>query len=100
MKTDYIHSLIPLADFKAILNIDERDDALSRYCLVTASCSIEQYCKRWFLTRRHTGYLSFTGDYIFTLREYPVRKIVSIHANGMHIDHKDYYCIPDESIRI
>jgi hypothetical protein len=31
-----LYSLIPLADFKAILSIDDREGALSRYCLITA----------------------------------------------------------------
>jgi hypothetical protein len=31
-----LHSLISLADFKAILGFDERAGALSRYCLITA----------------------------------------------------------------
>jgi hypothetical protein len=37
-----LHTLIPLADFKAILGIDDREDALSRYCLITATFTIEQ----------------------------------------------------------
>jgi hypothetical protein len=41
-----LHTLIPLADFKAVLGFDDRDDALSRYCPVTAAYTIGQYCKR------------------------------------------------------
>jgi hypothetical protein len=40
------HTLIPLTDFKAILGLDDREDALSQYCLITATYTIEQYCKR------------------------------------------------------
>jgi hypothetical protein len=109
---DPLYSLIPFPDFKAILGIDDREDALSRYCLVTAAFTIEQYCKRRLLRRKHTDYLTFSGDPIFTLREYPVRKVLSVHAAtsgtvlaGRHlfegknlVNPEHYYCIPDEGI--
>jgi hypothetical protein len=107
-----LHSLIPLGDFKAILGIDDREDTLSRYCLITATYTIEQYCKRRLLRRKHTDYLTFTGEYLFTLREYPVRKVLSVYAATAGtvqrgeplfspenlVDPKHYYCIPDEGI--
>jgi hypothetical protein len=109
---DPLYSLIPLPEFKAILDIDDREDALSRYCLVTAAFTIEQYCKRRLLRRKHTDYFTFSGDHIFTLREYPVRKVLSVHAatsgavlagrplfegeNLVNPEH--YYCLPDEGI--
>jgi uncharacterized phiE125 gp8 family phage protein len=107
-----LHTLIPLADFKAILDLDDREDALSRYCLTTATYTIEQYCKRRLLRRKNTDYLTFTGEYIFTLREYPVRKVLSVYAATTGtvqrgtplvspenlVDPKHYYCLPDEGI--
>jgi hypothetical protein len=54
-------------DFKAILGVDDRDDALSRYCLLTATYTIEQYCKRRLIRKKYTDYLTFTGEHIFTL---------------------------------
>jgi hypothetical protein len=107
-----LHSLIPLADFKAILGLDDREDALSRYCLIIAAYTIEQYCKRWLVRRENTDYLTFTGEYVFTLREYPVRKVLTIHAARTGtvlqieaffspenlVDPKHYYCLPDEGI--
>jgi hypothetical protein len=78
-----LHTLIPLADFKAILGIDDRDDSLSRYCLTTATYTIKQYCKRRLIHKKHTDYLTFSGDHIFTLREYPVRKVLAIHTAGL-----------------
>jgi hypothetical protein len=107
-----LHTLIPLGDFKAILGIDDREDALSRYCLITATYGIEQYCKRRLLRRKNTDYLTFTGEYIFTLREYPVRRVLAVHAARAGavlqgeaifspenlVDPKPYYCIPDEGI--
>jgi hypothetical protein len=75
-----LHSLIPLEDFKAILGIDDRENALSRYCLLTATYTIEQYCKRRLVRKKHTDYLTFTGEYIFSLREYPVWKVLSVYV--------------------
>jgi hypothetical protein len=108
-----LQSLVPFEDFKAILGLDDREDALSRYCLLTATYTIEQYCKRRLVRRKHTDYLTFSGEYIFGLREYPVRKVLTVHAAtaGMVqqgealfgpeslIDPKHYYCLPDEGIQ-
>jgi hypothetical protein len=62
---NHLHSLIPLEDFKAILSIDDREDTLARYCLVTTTYTIEQYCKRRLLRKKYYETLSFYGDYIF-----------------------------------
>jgi hypothetical protein len=75
-----LHSLIPLVDFKAILGIDDREDALSRYCLVTATYTIEQYCTRRFLHKKRFEFLPFYGDYLFPLRDYPVREVELCYA--------------------
>jgi hypothetical protein len=112
MEHGNLHSLIPLTDFKAVLGIDDREDTLSRYCLITATYTIEQYCKRRLLRRKNTDYLTFTGDYIFALREYPVCKVLTLYAVTAGpvqqgepcfspenlIDPKHYYCLPDEGI--
>jgi hypothetical protein len=108
-----LHTLIPLVDFKALLGLDDREDALSRFCLNTAAYTIEQYCKRRLLRRKHTDYLTFTGEHIFTLREYPVGKVLVVWAAAAGsvqqgealfspenlVDPKHYYCLPDEGIR-
>ena len=70
-----LYSLTSLKDFKAVLSIDDREDHLCRHCLVTATYSIEQYCKRRLLRRKHTERLECTGDSFFPLREYPVISI-------------------------
>jgi hypothetical protein len=107
-----LHTLIPLDDFKAVLGLDDREDALSRYCLITAAYTIEQYCKRRLLRRKHTDYLTFTGEHIFSLREYPVRRVLAVHAVRAGaairgealftpenlVDPKHYFCLPDEGI--
>jgi hypothetical protein len=108
-----LHTLITLADFKAVLGIDDREDALSRYCLITSTYTVEQYCKRRLVRRKHTDYLTFTGEHIFSLREYPVRKVLTVYTAAAGaalcgearfgpenlVDPKHYYCLPDEGIR-
>jgi hypothetical protein len=93
-----LYSLIPLNDFKAILSVDDREDALSCYCLVTVTFSIEQYCRQRLLRRKNTDYLTFTGDPLFTLREYPVGKVLSVHAAESRVSREQYHSIPDEGI--
>jgi hypothetical protein len=75
--------------------------------------TIEQYCKRRFLWRKNTDYFSFTGEYLFSLREYPVWNVLTVHAATAGtvqqgeplfspenlVDLKHYYCLPDEGIR-
>jgi hypothetical protein len=108
-----LHTLVPLSDFKAIPGLDDREDALSRYCLITAAYTIEHYCKRRLLRRKNTDYLTFTGEPVFTLREYPVCKVLIVHAAAAGsvqrgeplfgpenlVDPQYYYCLPDEGIR-
>jgi hypothetical protein len=110
---ELLHSLILLGDFKAVLGLDDREDVLSRYCLLTATYTIEQYCKRRLVRRKNTDYLTFTGEYIFTLREYPVRRVLAVWTAKAGatlsgealfspenlVDPKHYYCLPDEGIR-
>jgi hypothetical protein len=67
------HTLIPRPEFKAVLGLDDREDALSRYCLITATYTIEEYCKRRLLRKKRFEFFPCYGDYLFPLREYPVR---------------------------
>jgi dsRNA-specific ribonuclease len=64
-----LHTLIPLEDFKAILGVDDREDTLSRYCLITATYTIEQYCKRRLFLKKHFERIEFHGDLLLPLRE-------------------------------
>ena len=84
-QVEKFYSLIALEDFKALLGFDDRDDKLSRYCLVTATHTIEQYCHRRFLLKIHFEDLTFWGDRIVPLSHYPVRKILAV-----------YYQVPDQ----
>jgi hypothetical protein len=96
--------LISLEDFKAVLGIDDRDDKLSRFCLTTATYTIEQYCMRRLLRKKHFERIQFTDDLILPLKEYPVKNVLAVYAikNGKleisneEIIEPDFYCtIPD-----
>jgi len=77
-----LHTLIPLEDFKAVLGIDCREDKTVRFCLVTATLAIEQYCKRKFLRKKYTEELKINGDLLVTFREYPVTEILVVFASN------------------
>jgi hypothetical protein len=72
-----LYTLIPLEDFKAVLGIDDREDKLARFCLVTSTCSIEQYCKRRFLHKNYHERIEFANDEYLVLNEYPVSKMLA-----------------------
>jgi hypothetical protein len=80
---ELLYSLVFSADFKAINGIDDREDALSRYCLVTATHTIERYCARRLLLKKHTDYPDCYADDVSILREYPARKIHAVY-NDIH----------------
>jgi hypothetical protein len=93
--TNQLHSLTPFEEFKTILGIDDREDALSRYCLITATYTIEQYCKRRFFTKKHFERIEFSGDLLLPLREYPVREVLAVyalyHAAGPEMVEPEFY---------
>jgi hypothetical protein len=95
-----LHSLIPLTDFKAILGIDDREDALSRYCLITATYTIEQYCHRRLLKKRRFEFPAFVGEYEFPLKNYPVREILAVYrthplTQSELVEPEFYHTVPD-----
>jgi hypothetical protein len=99
-----LYSLILLEDFKAVLGVDDRDDKLSRFCLVTATHTIEQFCKRRLLRKKHFETIEFTGDLVLTLKEYPVTKILAVYSmnneqgtmnNGEILEPEFYGVVPD-----
>jgi hypothetical protein len=75
-----LHTLIPLEDFKALLGIDDREDKISRFCLITATYTIEQYCKRRLLLKKHFEHIETNGDLFLPLREYPVREVLAVYV--------------------
>jgi hypothetical protein len=99
--SDYIYSLIPLEEFKAILGVDDREDKLARFCLVTSTYTIEQCCKRRLLRKKHFERLEYIGDLFFPLREYPVSRVLVVYAlantdgAGEIVEPDFYSVIPD-----
>jgi hypothetical protein len=75
-----LYSLIPLADFKALLGLDDREDKISIFCLITATFTIEQHCKRRFFMKKHFEVIEPNGDLFLPLREYPVREVLAVYA--------------------
>jgi len=94
-----IYTLIPLEDFKAILGVDDREDKLARFCLVTSTLTIEQFCMRRFLRKKHFERIEFTGDLILPLGEFPVNEVLFVSAVthlGSEVIEPDFYSvIPD-----
>lgn len=75
-----IHTLIPLGDFNTVFGIDDRDETMARFCLVTATYTIEQYYIRRLFLKRHFERIACTGDPLLALREYPVREVLAVCA--------------------
>jgi hypothetical protein len=95
-----IHTLMPLTEFKAVLGIDDRENCLAAFCLLTATYTIEQYCKRRLLRKKRFEFLSFYGDYIFPLRDYPVREVLAVYQThalkeASIVKPELYHTIPD-----
>jgi hypothetical protein len=77
-----LHTLILLEDFKALLGLDDREDVLSRFCLTTATYTIEQYCKRRLFLKKYFERIEFHGDLLLPLGEYPVREVLAVYVVG------------------
>jgi len=102
-KEKHFYTLIPLEDFKALMGVDDREDKTARFCLVTATLAIEQYCMRQFLRKKHFERIPFTGDLFLPLREYPVvamRKNHVVMNNGAVLDPKLYSLNPQMGIDV
>jgi hypothetical protein len=92
-----IYTLKSLAEFKAILGIDDREDDLARYCLVTSTYTIEQHCKRRLLRKKYLERIEVTGDLLLPLREYPVTEILAVYVlgKGEILEPEFYHTIPN-----
>jgi hypothetical protein len=99
-KSSSIYSLIPLAEFKSVMGIDDREDKLAKFCLVTSTLTIEQYCKRRFLVKTYHERIEFNNDAYLVMKEYPVRNVLAVYAH-YHFDQPDiiepefYVVVPD-----
>jgi hypothetical protein len=91
-----LHSLIPIETFKALLSIVDRDDNISRFCLVASTYTTEQYCKRQLLRKKHFENIRFYSDLILPLKEYPVSKILAVYllGNGEKLEPDYYHTLP------
>jgi len=74
-----LHTLIPLEEFKALMGVDDRDDKATRFCLVTATLTIEEYCKRKFLQKQYFETFSLKEKLLVILKEYPVSEIIAVY---------------------
>ena len=101
MDSGNLHTLISLEDFKAVLGIDDREDKIARFCLVTSTLTIEHYCKRRFLRKKYFEKIEYTGDLVISLREYPVTQVLAVYALAVmsgadEIVEPDFYSVlPD-----
>jgi hypothetical protein len=86
MNNKTIYSLIPLEKFKALLGIDDREDNLAQFCLVTSTYTIEEYCKRKLLRKKHFEWNEYDGDLLIPLREYPVSQLLSVNLYGNGVE--------------
>ncbi|GHU83591.1 hypothetical protein FACS189468_8820 [Spirochaetia bacterium] len=103
-----LHSLVDLSEFKALMGIDDREDAyypqgsLCTFVLVSSTYTIEHYCRRRLLKKKCLEYPEFSGSYLFSLREYPVREIRKVYqinsgfAEPKLIEPINYHLIPDK----
>jgi len=92
-----IRTLIPIEEFKVVLGLDDRDDKLVKFCLATSTLTIESYCKRKLLHKKHIEKIEYTGDLVMPLREYPVTEVLAVSLfDTSEILEPDLYCvIPD-----
>ena len=78
-----LKTFIPLEDFKTLMGVDDREDRTARFCLVTATLSIEQYCKRKFLRQQYFETIRLTkNNLVLSLREYPVSVQIFINIHN------------------
>jgi hypothetical protein len=75
-----LYSLISIEDFKSLMGVDEREDKIARFCLVTSTLTIEQHCKRRLLRKKHFERIEYMGDLLLPLKEYPVSKVLAVYA--------------------
>ena len=77
-----LYSLISLDEFKSLMGIDDREDRICRFCLLTATLTIEQYCKRKFLRKKYFETVPFDKSLTVFLQEYPVDEVLAVYLLG------------------
>jgi len=73
-----LYTLMPLVTFKALAGIDDREDKLAAFSLVTSTFTIEQFCRRRLLRKKYFETVEFCGDLLLPLREYPVTDVLAV----------------------
>ena len=88
---------MPLDSFKTLMGIDDREDKTAKFCLLTSTYTIEQYCKRRLLRKKHFERIEFYGDLILPFTEYPVNKVLAVFTCGIGeiMEPEFYSVIPD-----
>jgi hypothetical protein len=74
-----LYTLIPIEEFKTLMGVDDRDDKTARFCLVTATLTIEEYCKRKFLQKQYFETFSLKEKLLVILKEYPISEIIAVY---------------------
>jgi hypothetical protein len=79
------------------LGVDDREDKLARFCFVTATLTIDQYCKRKLLRKKYFEKIDFNGDLFVPLREYHVSEVLVFYVfgNGEMLEPEFYSIVPD-----
>jgi len=92
-----LYTLISLDEFKALMGVDDLEDRLARFCLVTATLTIEQYCMRKFFRKMYFEQIEYYGDLVLPLREYPVNGILAVYifGTGEILEPEFYHAVPD-----
>jgi len=75
-----LYTLMPLVVFKGLLGIDDREDKIATFSLVTSTFTIEQFCRRRLLRKKYFETVEFSGDLLLPLREYPVTDVLAAYA--------------------
>jgi hypothetical protein len=74
--------------------------SLAAFCLITATYTIEHYCRRCLFVHRHFERFEYAGDLLLSLREYPVLEIVALyalyHAPEPELVEPDFYILLPE----
>ena len=101
-----LYTLMPLVVFKGLLGIDDREDKLATFSLVTSTFTIEQFCRRRLLRKKYFETVEFSGDLLLPLREYPVTDVLAAYAmrneqlgmrnkSGEILEREFYRLVPD-----
>jgi uncharacterized phiE125 gp8 family phage protein len=77
---DLVHSLVSLGEAKSLLGLDDREDSLVGFLLVSSTYAIEEYCMRRLLRKRIKERFVDTAEPVFPLREYPVAEVSAVEG--------------------